>query len=78
MTENTQTPETQTRGPNGFAEAKKKANLSRKTLRAGARKARRVKLQANKEFAVGFFDGKSKRSKAKKVAYKKRHAKKTA
>ena len=40
------------------------------------RKKRSAKLQADKEFAKTFFAAKSKRSADKKVAYKKRHAKK--
>lgn len=58
------------------ATASKKSNLSRRTLRTQGRKKRKEKLAGDQEFAKAYFDAKSKRSADKKVAYRKRHAKK--
>ncbi len=48
----------------------------RKKLRREARIARALKLRKEPEFAKTYFEAKSKRSTARKVAYRKRHAKK--
>ena len=53
-----------------------KSSPSRRTLRTLGRKKRTLRLRTDKEFAKNYFDGKSKRSNAKKVAFRKRHAKK--
>ncbi len=49
---------------------------SRRKLRKAGRDKRRVKVATDKEFAKTLFGGKSKRSADKKVAYRKRNAKK--
>lgn len=65
-------PETpKQRGPNGFQEGQKKAKLSRRTIRTLARKKRKLKLQTNPEAAKTYFDAKSKRSTARKAAFRK-------
>jgi hypothetical protein len=53
-----------------------KAKLSRATLRSQGRKKRKLKLQADKEFAKTYFAGKSKRSNDKKAAFRKKKARK--
>jgi hypothetical protein len=45
---------------------------SRKKVRALGRKKRTARLQADKEFAKAYFEGKSKRSNDKKAAYRKK------
>ncbi len=55
-----------------------KAKLSRKTLRDRRRKVMRVKLATDKEFAKTFFEARSKRSVARKSAFRKRHTKAAA
>lgn len=54
-----------------------KSPLSRKTLKAQGRKKRKLRLQTDTAFAKTYFEGRSKRSSEKKLAYRKRHAKKT-
>ncbi len=54
-----------------------RSKLSRKTLKALGRKKRIAKLRTNPDFRKAYFEGRSKRSNDKKVAYRKRHAKKT-
>lgn len=66
-----------TRGPNGYKEGLERAKLSRRTLRERARAKRKVRLATDKEFAKTYFEGRQKRAASKKVAYRKRHAKKT-
>jgi hypothetical protein len=53
-----------------------KPNYSRKTLRALGRKKRNLKLAQDKEFAKTFFEAKSKRNTDKKVAFRKKKARK--
>jgi hypothetical protein len=50
-----------------------KAGKSRKTIKKLGREKRYAKLRADKEFATAYFDGRSKRSDQKKVAFRKRH-----
>ena len=63
------------KGPKTTA-PKRAANLSRRTLRALARKSLKERVRTDREFAKTYFGAKSKRSDEKKVAFKKRHAKK--
>lgn len=49
--------------------------MSRKTLRDAGRVKRQKRLAEDTEFRAAWFDGKSKRSAAKKAAFRKRHAK---
>ena len=49
---------------------------SRKKLRKAGRAKRQAKIATDKEFAKTLFAGKSKRSADKKVAFRKRNAKK--
>jgi hypothetical protein len=56
------------------ATATEKPNYSRKTLRAIGREKRNERIRTDKDFAKQYFEGKSKRSAAKKVAFKRRHA----
>lgn len=59
--------------------APKKPDYSRKTLKAMWRKKYKEKIRTNPEFAKTIFEGKSKRSADRKLAYRKRHSgKKTA
>lgn len=60
------------------SESGSKAKFSRKTLKALFRKKRKKLLIENKEFAKTYFDGKSKRSAARKLAFRKRHQAKAA
>jgi hypothetical protein len=53
-----------------------KSKLGRRTLRKLGRDKRKTKIVADKEFAKKLFDGKSKRSADKKVAFRKKKAKK--
>jgi hypothetical protein len=53
-----------------------KAKLGRRTIRKLARDKRKVKIVADKEFAKTYFEGKSKRAAEKKVAFRKKKAKK--
>lgn len=53
-----------------------KAKLGRKTLRKIGRVKRAAKIHADKEFAGKFFEAKSKRAADKKVAFRKKKAKK--
>jgi hypothetical protein len=86
QTENTETgtetpaPEApaKKKGPSGFEEAKKRANLSRRTLRELARKKRRARILSDKEYAKALFEARSKRSVAKKAAYRKKKSGKKA
>lgn len=64
------------KGPNKTKSLK--AGLSRKSLRDRRRSALAKKIHSDKEFATAFFDAKSKRSIAKKLAYRKRHSKQAA
>lgn len=57
------------------APAKKEDNRSRRTLRAEGRHKRRERIKTDAEFAKKLFEEKSKRSAAKKVAFRRRHAK---
>jgi hypothetical protein len=50
-----------------------KAGKSRKTIKKVGREKRYTKIQTDKEFATAYFDGRSKRSDQKKVAFRKRH-----
>lgn len=50
-------------------------NYSRKTLRKKGREKRKQRLQQDQEFAKAYFEGKSKRSDARKLAFRKRHKK---
>ena len=52
--------------------------VARKKMRKVAREKRALRLRTDKEFAKAYFDGRSKRSDAKKVAFRKRHSKKGA
>lgn len=72
MSEATETPAKEKKKP----AAPKGPNFSRKTLRDQWRKKLRDKIHNDPEFAKTFFEGKSKRSAERKVAFKKRHAKK--
>jgi len=47
-------------------------------MRKAARAKRALRLRTDKEYAKAYFDGRSKRSADKKVAYRKRHSKKGA
>ena len=49
-----------------------KPNYSKKTLKAVARKKRKVKLATDKEFAKTYFEAKSKRANDKKSAFRKK------
>ena len=68
-----------------MAEAKKKTakkkELSPKDAKKAARrefaKKRREKIRQDSEFAKGYFEGKSKRSSDRKVAFRKRHTRKS-
>jgi hypothetical protein len=51
---------------------------SRKTLKKEGRKKRTLKLRTDKEFAKTYFEARSKRSEAKKTAFRKRHSAKKA
>ena len=53
-----------------------KAKLGRRTIRKLGREKRKTKIVADKEFAKKLFAGKSKRSADKKVAFRKKKAKK--
>ena len=53
-----------------------KAKLGRKTIRKLGRDKRHAKIHADKEFAKTVFEGKSKRSAEKKVAFRKKKSKK--
>ncbi len=53
-----------------------KAKLGRRKLRKAGRVKRNAKIHADKEFATKYFESKSKRSVDKKVAFRKRKAKK--
>lgn len=57
------------------APAKKEDNRSRRTLRTEGRRKRKERIKTDSEFAKKLFEEKSKRSAAKKVAFRKRHAK---
>ena len=53
-----------------------KAKPGRRTLRKAGRVKRNAKIHADKDFAKKYFDAKSKRATDKKVAFRKRKAKK--
>jgi len=53
-----------------------KAKLGRKTKKKLGRDKRKTKIVADKEFAKALFEGKSKRSADKKVAFRKKKNKK--
>ena len=53
-----------------------KAKLGRRTIRKLARDKRKTKIVADREFAAKYFEGKSKRSAEKKVAFRKKKSKK--
>ena len=53
-----------------------KAKLGRRTTKKMGRDKRKAKVQNDKEFATALFAGKSKRSADKKVAFRKKKAKK--
>jgi hypothetical protein len=57
-------------------ETKKTPDYSRKTLRKMGRVKRMEKLAKDPEFKKAFFEGRAKRSADKKLAYRKRYAKK--
>lgn len=50
------------------------SKLSRRTRRRLGRKKRIERLQKDPEFSKAYFEGKSKRSGEKKVAFRRRHA----
>ena len=54
--------------------AKKRA--ARRRLRTAGRKKLTAKLKTDKEFAKGFFEGRSKRANDKKAAFRKKKSKK--
>ena len=64
----TQTEKTKTTGEAG--------KLGRRTLRKLGRDKRHAKIHSDKEFAAKLFEGKSKRSADKKVAFRKKKLKK--
>jgi hypothetical protein len=69
MAEETTTTEApKKKGPKG----EPKPKYSRKTLRKLGRAKRAQRLQADKEFAKGFFEARSKRSTEKKSAFRKK------
>lgn len=53
-----------------------KAKYGRRTIRKMARDKRKTKIVADREFAKTYFEGKSKRSAEKKVAFRKKKSKK--
>jgi len=53
-----------------------KAKLGRKTIKKLGRDKRKAKIVADKEYAKAVFGGKSTRSAAKKVAFRKKKSKK--
>ena len=53
-----------------------KAKLGRRSIKKMGRDKRKAKVQNDKEFAKALFAGKSKRSADKKVAFRKKKAKK--
>ena len=53
-----------------------KSKLGRRTLKKMGRDKRKAKIQGDKEFAKTLFAGRSKRSAEKKVAFRKKKAKK--
>lgn len=74
MSENTQATEAPASNkPKGPAQTKTaKGNLGRRALRARARRERRLRLVADKEFAKAYFGARSKRSTDKKAAFRKK------
>lgn len=53
------------------------SKLSRRTLRKLGRQKRAEKIRTDQEFAKAYFGARSKRSADKKLAFRKRYAKKT-